>query len=227
MLKPIISYIRVSTDRQAKSGLGLEAQRQANKAFADTHGFEIVGEYQDHETGKGSDALDRRPELKAALKQAKADDAPILASKLCRISRDVHFISGLMIQRVPFIIAELGKDADPFMLHLYAALAEKERKLISDRTTAALAVLKANGAKLGNRTNLATVAKRGNVANKKNADEFAIEIKKEIKSLQEIGIQSFHKIADALNRKGISTARGGKWYAKTVSNIINRDIAIA
>jgi DNA invertase Pin-like site-specific DNA recombinase len=92
------------------------------------------------ETGKGADALDRRPQLAAALAAAKTAKCCVLVSKLDRLSRDVAFVAGLMAQRVPFIVAELGRDADPFMLHLYAALAEKERRLISERTKAALAI---------------------------------------------------------------------------------------
>ena len=95
------------------------------------------------ETGKGADALDRRPKLKAAIAKAKEHEAPIIVSKLDRLSRDVHFISGLMVHEVPFIVTELGADCDPFMLHLYAALAEKERRLISQRTRDALQAKKA------------------------------------------------------------------------------------
>jgi hypothetical protein len=97
----------------------------------------------------GHDALERRPQLKAALAEAKRLKCPVLVSKLCRLRRDVHFISGLMVNRVPFIVSELGPDVDPFMLHVYAALSEKERKLISDRTRDALKAAKARGRELG------------------------------------------------------------------------------
>ena len=117
-------------------------------------GSAIIAEYVEAETGKGADALDRRPQLAAALAAAKTAKCSVVVSKLDRLSRDVAFVSGLMAQRVPFIVAELGRDADPFMLHLYAALAEKERRLISERTRAALAAKKANGAALGNPTNI-------------------------------------------------------------------------
>src|SRR3954451_15399154 len=137
-MKRAISYIRVSTARQGRSGLGLEAQQAAIARFCEAEGFAIVREHVEVETGKGADALDRRPELAAALAEAKRRKCPVLAAKLDRLSRDVAFIAGLMAQRVPFIVAELGPDADPFMLHIYAALAEKERRLISARTKAAL-----------------------------------------------------------------------------------------
>ena len=119
--------------------------------------MELSAEYVEVETGKGADALDRRPRLAAALAAARKTRAPVVVAKLCRLSRDVAFISGLMAQRVPFIVAELGTDADPFMLHIYAALAEKERGMIAERTRAALAAKKPQGANLGNRTNLVLV----------------------------------------------------------------------
>lgn len=107
----------------------------------------ITAEYSEFETGKGADALDRRPQLAAALAAARQAKCSIVVSKLDRLSRDVAFFSGLTVQRVAFIVAELGRDADPFMLRLYAALAEKERRLISERTVAALHAKKASGAK--------------------------------------------------------------------------------
>jgi len=126
------------TQRQHRSGLGIEAQRSAIERFAATESLKIAAEYVEAETGKGSDALDRRPQLAAALAAAKVAKCSVVVAKLDRLSRDVAFVAGLMAQRVPFIVAELGRDADPFMLHLYAALAEKERRLISEGTKAAL-----------------------------------------------------------------------------------------
>src|SRR5580693_2761321 len=155
-MSKIVAYIRVSTDGQNKSGLGEDAQRAAIVAFANANGFEIAAEFIEAETGKGSNALERRPQLKAALTKAKdiarldKTRTYVVVSKLDRLSRDVHFISGLMAQDVPFLVTELGSDVDPFVLHLYAALAEKERALISQRTKAALAAAKARGVKLGN-----------------------------------------------------------------------------
>jgi DNA invertase Pin-like site-specific DNA recombinase len=141
----LISYVRVSTAQQGKSGLGLAAQREAITRFASAEGREVLRSFVEVETGKGSDALDRRPQLAAAIAAARKAKAAIVVSKLDRLSRDVHFISGLMAHKVPFIVAELGPDVDPFVLHLYAALAEKERALISQRTKAGLAVAKQSG----------------------------------------------------------------------------------
>src|ERR1700688_1243017 len=127
----VVTYIRVSTSQQGRSGLGIEAQRQALQQFAKAEGFELVREFVEVETGKGADALDRRPQLKAPLAAARKQKCHVAVAKLDRLSRDVHFISGLMAHKVPFLVAELGPDVDPFVLHLFAALAEKERSLIS------------------------------------------------------------------------------------------------
>src|SRR5450631_4774907 len=146
----IVTYIRVSTALQGKSGLGLAAQRSALAQFAKAEGLELAQEFVEVESGKGSDAIERRPQLKAALAAAKKLKCAAVVAKLDRLSRDVHFISGLMAHKVPFVVAALGLDADPFMLHLYAALAEKERTMIAARTKAALAAAKARGVVLGN-----------------------------------------------------------------------------
>src|SRR6201982_2569143 len=135
---PLITYIRVSTSAQGRSGLGIEAQRHTLAQFAQREGFEVVREFVEVETGKGSAALDRRPQLSAALAAARKARCHVAVAKLDRLSRDVHFISGLMSHKVPFLVAELGPDVDPFVLHLFAALAEKERSLIATRTRQAL-----------------------------------------------------------------------------------------
>src|SRR4051794_4919580 len=171
-----VAYLRVSTEKQGKSGLGLDAQRGAVDRFMGDHGFEPVAEFVEVETGKGSDALDRRPQLAAALKRAKGAKCPVLVAKLDRLSRDVAFISGLMAQRVPFVVAELGPEVDPIMLHIYAALAEKERALISARTKDALAAAKARGVRLGNRTNLGEAQRRAVEARKAKADQTAANV---------------------------------------------------
>ena len=156
-----IAYLRVSTQRQQRSGLGIEAQRAAIQQFAANETLAISAEFVEFESGKGADALDRRPQLAAALAAAKASKCSVVVAKLDRLSRDVAFVAGLMAQRVPFIVAELGRDADPFMLHLYAALAEKERRLISERTKAALSAKKVSGIRLGNPRNLSLAGSRG------------------------------------------------------------------
>lgn len=144
-MQPVVAYYRVSTERQGRSGLGLNAQLERYAQFNAQNGMVIVEAFTEVETGKGADALDRRPQLAAALAAARRHRGPVLVAKLDRLSRDVRFIAGLMAQRVAFVVAELGAGVDQFMLHIYAALAEKERRMISGRTRAALAIRKGQG----------------------------------------------------------------------------------
>jgi DNA invertase Pin-like site-specific DNA recombinase len=221
MQHAVASY-RVSTARQGRSGLGIEAQREAVTRFAAAESFELVAEFVEVETGKGSDALDRRPQLAAALAAGRQQKCPVIVAKLDRLSRDVAFISGLMAQRVPFIVAELGRDADPFMLHLYAALAEKERRLISERTKAALAARKAQGTKLGNRRNPAQAAAAGRRVLTDEADAFAANVLPIVNSLRVGGVTNLRGLASALNDRGVRTARGGRWHVSNVRNLLRR-----
>jgi len=217
-----VAYYRVSRPSQGRSGLGIEAQKEAIRRFAEVEGIEIIAERTEVETGKGADALDRRPELADALAAARRAKCPVLVAKLDRLSRDVHFISGLMAHHVPFVVAELGPDVDPFILHLYASLAQKERELISQRTREALARKKAQGARLGNPRNPAEAAAKGRQAIAVNADEFAAGMAPIIEGIRAAGITTFAGIADALNKRGVRTARGGTWYAMTVRNVLLR-----
>ncbi|WP_416357664.1 recombinase family protein [Aureimonas phyllosphaerae] len=221
-IRPLVAYIRVSTDRQGRSGLGMEAQRAAIEQFAAAHGYQLVDTFEEVETAKGADALDRRPMLAAALAAARKLKCAVIVAKLDRLSRDVAFIAGLMAQRVPFIVAELGVDADPFMLHVYAALAEKERALIAARTKAALQAKKAAGAQLGNPTNLARAAQAGAATNAREADAFAANVLPIIASIQAAGTTSHRAIAETLNARAVGTARGGAWSAVQVGRILAR-----
>jgi len=190
--------------------------------FGEAEGITIIGEFVEAETGKGSDALDRRPQLAAALAAARSAKCCVVVSKLDRLSRDVAFVSGLMAQRVPFIVAELGRDADPFMLHLYAALAEKERRLISERTKAALAAKKASGAKLGNTRNIAIAGTSGRNAQIAAADQFAAGLLPVVLTIRNAGANTLEAISSALNDRGIRSARGAGWHASSVSNLLAR-----
>jgi DNA invertase Pin-like site-specific DNA recombinase len=213
MPAPIIAYIRVSSDKQGKSGLGLEAQRDAIARFAASESLEVAGEFVEVETGKGADALDRRPQLAAALRKAKQIKAPIVVSKLDRLSRDVHFISGLMTKRVPFIVAALGKNVDPFMLHIYAALAEKERSMISERTKDALAKARQRGVVLGS-PNIGKMVTEATAV--RDAD---------LRPILETMLwdQTYREIAKALTDRGIKTPRGGDvWNQVTVMRAMKR-----
>ena len=203
-------------------GAGHRSPARRHRPVRRGRGYELIGEFVEVETGKGSDALERRPQLTAALAQARKAKCPVVVAKLDRLSRDVHFISGLMAHRVPFIVAELGADCDPFMLHIYAALAEKERNLIGERTRAALARKKAQGALLGNRTNLPAATAKAAKSNRRIAAGFAANVLPVMQQIQAAGATSYAAIADALNARGIHTARGGQWYASTVRDILLR-----
>ena len=181
----------------------------------------VIGEFAEIEIGKGADALERRPQLAAALAAARSAKCSVVVSKLDRLSRDVAFVSGLMAQRVPFIVAELGRDADPFMLHLYAALAEKERRLISERTRAALAAKRANGTKLGN-PGVVAAGSLGRSVQTAAADEFVTSLMPVVEAIRSTGSTTLEAITEALNQRGIRSARGGKWHVSSVSNLLGR-----
>ena len=216
----VIAYYRVSTQGQGKSGLGIEAQRAAVHRFAEAEGFEIVAEHTEIETGKGCDALDRRPVLAAALAEARKIKGAVIVAKLDRLSRDVAFVAGLMAQRVPFVVAELGADADPFMLHLFAALAEKERAMISARTKAALAVAKERGTVLGN-PRIAEARVKAEQSRVAGADDYAMTLAPVIRDLQHKGL-TLRGIARELASRKIDTRRGGAWSPVQVADLIKR-----
>ena len=221
--RPLVTYMRVSTSKQGRSGLGLDAQRAALIHFALAERFDIVEEFVEVDSGKGHDALERRPQLKAALALAKKHKCPLGVAKLDRLSRDVHFISGLMVHRVPFLVAELGADVDPFVLHLYAALAEKERTLIGTRTRAALAAAKVRGVRLGN-PDLQIAREQATLRIRQAADARAIEVTPLIQQMQRNGSISLREIAERLNAQGIAGPRGGAWYATSVKNVLDRSL---
>ncbi len=190
----------------------MEAQRVAIARFAEAEGFEIVAEFEEVETGKGCDALEHRPILAAAMAEANLRKCAIVVAKLDRLSRDVAFIAGLMAKRVPFVVTELGRDADPFMLHLYAALAEKERRMISQRTRDALArstkALGPNGKVLA-------------VVRKAEARERLAPISERLQTLKTEGL-SVRAIADRLNAEGLMSPAGGVWQAGNVHRALRR-----
>ena len=227
--RTFVAYLRVSTDKQGKGGLGLEGQREAIARFCAAEGFTSVREYIEVETAKGADALDRRPKLAAALAHARRVGCPVMVSKLDRLSRDVAFIASLMVQRVPFVVCDLGLNAEPFMLHIYAALAEKERSMISERTKAALAAAKARGVKLGGdrgyRPESPPDAALATAARKQAADHAAHGVDGDIRDVRAtIGADaSLHAIADALAARGVQKPRGGTaWTATDVRRALAR-----
>lgn len=216
-MKQVIQYRRVSTSEQGKSGLGLDAQANTIANFCKAESLEVVAEFQDVASGKLP--LTGRPGLAAALAKAAKLGCPVVVSKLDRLSRDVAFISGLMSRAVPFIVAELGADVDPFVLHLFAALSEKERSLISVRTKEALAQKKRDGVKLGNRMNLAEAQAKGQAANVAAALAFNLCVAPTIEALMSGG-KSLNAIATQLNAMNTPTMRCGRWTAKAVSRVV-------
>jgi DNA invertase Pin-like site-specific DNA recombinase len=214
-----LSHVRVSTAEQGRSGLGLDAQRAAIARFAEAERLDVTQVYEEVETGSGTDALERRPNLAAALKAARKVKAPVLVAKLDRLSRDVHFISGLMTQRVEFIVCDLGRQPDPFVLHLYAALAEKERGMISARTKARLAAAAARGTKLG----MARKPKKEQRANRalafaakhKAATARADALRPHIEFALKDGA-SLRNASELLNGRGVASPAGGRWHAPSL-----------
>jgi DNA invertase Pin-like site-specific DNA recombinase len=209
-MKQAVGYIRVSTAKQGRSGLGLEAQEAALARFAEAEGYAFAETFTEVESGKHGE--DHRPALAAALDRARKAHAPIIVAKLDRLSRDVHYISGLMKHRVPFIVTELGADTDPFLLHLYAALAEKERKLISERTKAAMKQAKARGVRIGGL--------------RSKGVELQQEAQGQAEALRpifaELAGKSARAIAAELNERKVPTATGRQWYATTVIRVQRR-----
>lgn len=199
-----VAYYRVSTQMQGKSGLGLDAQRAAVQNF--TNGYGIIAEFTEVESGKRDD----RPELEKALDLAKQQNAVLVIAKLDRLSRDVHFISGLLKRNVPIKACDMPH-ADNFQFHIMAAVAEKEREMISQRTSAAIAAKRARGQSWG--TNAVRV---------KQADTFAQSIHKDVQMLLDSGITTPAAIAKALNERAIRTSRGSEWGAGQVIRLLRR-----
>lgn len=217
-----VAYYRVSTVRQGQSGLGLEAQRAAVSSYVLGNGGKVVSEFVEVESGK----VAARPELARALAEAKRQGAVLLIAKLDRLARNVAFIANLLESGVEVTAADMP-EANRFMLHVMAAVAEHEGKAISERTRAALAAAKARGVKLGwampsRRSEQRQAAQKGAATRKANANKFAANVLPIVKELQDEGV-SLRRIAATLNERGVKTARGGAWAATTVRNILARE----
>lgn len=213
-----IAYYRVSTAQQGRSGLGLEAQQAAVASYLNGGDWELIGEYQEIETGKGADALEKRPVLREALAACKKSGAVLLIAKLDRLARNVHFVTGMIESGVEFKACDMP-NADKAMIQIYAVMAELERDQISARTKAALVAAKARGVVLGKAgaSNL-----RPNVeARQQAADAFAGKLGATLKGLQAQGF-SQRQIAEELNRTGVRTARGSSWSLTQVQRVLAR-----
>jgi DNA invertase Pin-like site-specific DNA recombinase len=216
-----VAYFRVSTDRQGKSGLGLEAQREAVLAYLDGGSWQLVGEFTEVESGKRSD----RPQLAAALVACKKHKAKLVIAKLDRLSRNLAFIATLMDSGVEFVAVD-NPHANKLTVHILAAVAQHEREMIAQRTKDALAAAKARGVKLGN-PRLAEARHKANTASVAAADAFAANVLTIIREIRASGVQSLRGIAKALTARGVKTARGGQWSAAQVSDIVNRPFELA
>jgi DNA invertase Pin-like site-specific DNA recombinase len=214
MAAQFVAYYRVSTDRQGRSGLGLDAQRAAVAAYIGTRGA-LAGEFTEIESGKKAD----RPQLAAALDLAAKRRAVLLIARLDRLARNVAFIANLMDSRAEFVACDMPQ-ATRLTLHILAAVAEHEREAISQRTKLALAAAKARGTQLGSPD--ATKARAlASVKLRANAVRFAGAVLPIIDSLKAEG-HGLRAIARELDRRGIRTARGGTWAAATIRAILLR-----
>jgi DNA invertase Pin-like site-specific DNA recombinase len=224
-----VSYLRVSTDRQGKSGLGLEAQRQAVADYLNGGNWQLLREYVEVESGKRSD---NRPKLQEALTYASVTGATLVIAKLDRLSRNLAFIAALQQSGAKFVAADMP-EANETMIQFMAVIAQHERKAISARTKAALAAAKARGTTLGNPNIEALRAAgagkvgwtAGAIGNQAAADKFAGRVLPVIQAIRGVGITSLEGMAAELNARGILTARGGQWYATTVRNLLGRAVA--
>lgn len=219
----VVAYYRVSTEAQGRSGLGLQAQQEAVAGLCRQRGWEIIAEFTEVESGKRND----RPQLTAALKRAKVTGARLVIAKLDRLSRNVAFLAALQESGARFTAADMP-EADEFTVHILAAVAQRERKLISERTRAALAAAKARGVKLGNPNGAAPIRRAGKGTSaalktvRRNAEGRASEYAEIIADIRASGAISLPAIASELNGRGIVTARGGKWHPSSVRNLLHR-----
>lgn len=213
-----IAYYRVSTDRQGRSGLGLEAQREAVTRYLNGGNWQLLNEFVEVESGKRDD---NRPQLAAALAACRKHKATLVIAKLDRLSRNNAFLAALIDANIDVCAVDMP-EANKTMLRMMAVFAQHEREMISARTKAALAVRKAQGVKLGNRTNLAEAQAKGGAAVRREAEAFAANVLPIIEQIKRTGLTSYNGIAKALNDRGVKTAKGGTWAAATVRNIMLR-----
>lgn len=201
-----VAYYRVSTEKQGRSGLGLEAQRSVVADFVRTKGIEVLGDFIEVQTGKKDD----REELSKAIALAKKNNCAVVVAKLDRLSRSVSFISGLMASGVKFVCVELGEDVPTFMLHIFAAFGEEERRLISERTKSALQVAKKRGVKLGQQNENVKLShiQRGN-----KTKEAVLPM---IQEAFDNDVFQIDDVCGYLNTKGFYSPRGNPWTKGTL-----------
>lgn len=221
-----ISYYRVSTQKQGHSGLGLDAQKRAVTDYLNGGDWELLHEFVEIESGRRKD----RPQLRAALEMCRRKKATLVIAKLDRLARNVAFVATLLEGRIKFVCCDMP-EADSTMLQIYSAIAEREAIKISERTRAALAAAKARGKLLGwsmpSRVNEQKAAARlGAAVNRDHARQFAGNVLPIVENMRANGVRSLAAIADALNARGIATARGGHWHAETVRRLMQGAIPV-
>lgn len=216
MIGNFVSYLRVSTERQGASGLGMDAQRSAIQRYVELCGGAVAAEFIEVESGKRAD----RPILEDAISHCRRTKATLLVAKLDRLSRTVSFMSRLIETGVDFVAVDTPH-ANKLMIHVLSAFAEHERDMIASRTRAALLAAKDRGAVLGN-PNLAVARQIACAAITSAADDYSANVAPVIAQIRQSGIGSLRGIADALTARGIRTARGGRWHPATVRNVERR-----
>lgn len=219
----IVAYKRVSTARQGRSGLGLEAQEKAIEEFAASRKAQVIESFTEVESGKRND----RPALDKALHLAKITGSTLVIAKLDRLSRNAAFLLTLRDSGAKFIAADMP-DANDLTVGIMALVAQQEREAISKRTREALAAAKVRGVRLGNPNGAAALrrAGKGNRAARKaikaKADQHAADLAPVIEALQAEGITSLGCIAEELNQRGMLAPRGGQWHKSSVKNLLAR-----
>jgi DNA invertase Pin-like site-specific DNA recombinase len=230
-MKEAIGYLRVSTKEQGRSGLSLTAQRFDIEHFGKREGLIVTSWYQDIQTGAGKDPLTLRPGLATALKEARAARSPLIVSRLDRLSRNVHFIAGLMEHKVHFVVAAFGRDVDHFTLHIYASIAQQERKMIAERVKAATEIAKSQGRKFGLQLRSKSwqrhVSALGRAALCREADEraqaYRVYIEWALNRSRPDGRPiSFSAAAKNLNERQIETPLGGRWRGHHLQRMARR-----
>lgn len=210
-----VSYCRVSTVRQGRSGLGLEAQQRAVSDFLNGGSWKLVGEFVEVESGKKAD---NRPQLAAALKTCRLKNATLVVAKLDRLSRDAHFLLGLQNAGVRFVAVDMP-EANEMTVGIMAVVAQAERKMISQRTIAALAAAKERGKKLGGfrgRAGTAEDLRKATAVRVAKARARAVDLAPVINDIRASGFTSLRAIAGELNDRGFPAPRGGTWAATQV-----------
>ncbi|WP_395541548.1 recombinase family protein [Neotabrizicola sp. sgz301269] len=219
----IVSYIRVSTDRQGRSGLGLEAQKADIAAYAARQNAAITGAFTEVESGRNND----RPELDKALRLARVTGSKLVIAKLDRLSRNAAFLLSLQDSNVDFVACDMP-EANALTVGIMAVIAEAESRMIGARTRAAMGAAKARGRTFGNPNGAAALraAGKGNsascLAKQQAALARAHDLSDVLQDVQASGITTLSGMAEELNRRGIKTARGGRWHASSVCNVLSR-----